>query len=170
MGGIPDTMGRAPLKFEHSLLITASPAAVLGAFFDPKALSVWWDAVRSVTTPRPLGVYAIEWRATPFSDELIGTLGGVFYGTVMEFHPGREFFLAEAYWLPPQSDPFGPMALEVNVQAEGPATRLRVCQSGSHEGARWQRYYGLIAGGWKASLNTLKLHLEREGQTQQSKN
>ena len=156
-------MDRGTLTFEHSIVITAAPTAVLAAFFDPEALTVWWDAVRSVTTPRPLGVYAIEWRATPFSDELLGTLGGVFYGTVMEFRPRREFFLADAYWLPPNSDPFGPMALEVNCRVEGPATRLRVRQSGSDEGARWQRYYALISTGWEASLEALKRYLERGG-------
>ena len=82
-------MTHRPLTFEHSIVITASPDAVLAAFFDPAALMVWWDTVRSVTIPRPLGVYAIEWRNTPFSDELLGTLGGVFYGTVMEFRPRR---------------------------------------------------------------------------------
>ncbi len=156
-------MDRHPLTFEHSIVITASPAAVLAAFFDPAALTVWWGTVRSVTTPRPLGVYAVEWRTTPFSDTLLGTLGGVFYGTVMEFRPRREFFLADAYWLPPQSDPFGPMALEVSCRAEGPATRLKVRQSGSDEGIRWQRYYALISAGWEASLDALKRHLEQVG-------
>ena len=155
-------MARSPLTFEHTIMITATPGAVLAAFFDPAALAIWWDTVRSVTTPRPLGVYAIEWRATPFSDALLGTLGGVFYGTVMDFDPGHEFFLADAYWLPPQSNPFGPMALEVSCQVEGPATRLRVRQSGSDEGARWQRYYGLISTGWEASLDALKRYLERK--------
>ncbi len=156
-------MARRPLIFEHSLVITAAPDAVLAAFFDPAALTVWWDAVRSVTIPRPLGVYAIEWRNTPFSDKLLGTLGGVFYGTVMEFRPRREFFLADAYWLPPQADPFGPMALEVICRVEGPATRLKVRQSGSDDGVRWQRYYGLISAGWEASLEALKRFLEKGG-------
>ena len=156
-------MDPRPLTFEHSVVITAAPASVLEAFFDPSALSIWWDAVRSVTTPRPLGIYAIEWRATPFSDELLGTLGGVFYGTVMEYRPRREFFLADAYWLPPASEPFGPMALEVSCRVEGPATRVSVRQSGSDEGIRWQRYYALISAGWPSSLAALKQYLERGG-------
>ena len=156
-------MSRHSLIFEHSIVITAAPGTVLTAFFDPAALTVWWDTIRSVTTPRPLGIYAIEWRNTPFSDELLGTLGGVFYGTVIDFHPGHEFFLADAYWLPPQSEPFGPMALEVSCQTEGPATRLRVHQSGSDEGVRWQRYYALISAGWQSSLEGLKRYLESGG-------
>ncbi len=159
------TMAVRPLTFEHSVLITAAPDAVLSAFFDPAALRVWWDAVRSVTVPRPLGIYAIEWQTTPFSDKLLGTLGGVFYGTVMEYRPRRELFLADAYWLPPEAEPFGPMALEVSCRVEGPATRVRVRQSGSDEGARWQRYYSLIAAGWKSSLDALKQHLEHGGDT-----
>ena len=148
------------LKFEHSILITAAPTQVLAAFFDPESLATWWQAVRSVTTPRPLGVYAIEWKSTPFRDEVLGTLGGVFYGTVMEFKTGREFFLADAYWLPPQNPPIGPMALEVSCTIEGPATRLRIRQSGVEEGDRWLRYYDLIETGWKDSLEALKRYLE----------
>jgi hypothetical protein len=42
-----------------------------------------------VTTARPLGVFAIEWHPTSESDELIGRLGGVFHGRVMEYIPGK---------------------------------------------------------------------------------
>ena len=45
-------------------------------------------SARSVTTPRALGPYAIEWRPTDFRDEILGRLGGVFRGTVMQFEPG----------------------------------------------------------------------------------
>ncbi len=148
------------LEFEHTIHITAGPDAVLGAFFDPSALPVWWDTVRSVTTPRPLGVYAVEWNATPFRDELLGTLGGVFYGTVMDYRPGRAFSLAGAYWLPPDSLAFGPMALEVRCRTKGTATRLQVRQSGSYEGPRWERYYRIITTGWETSLLDLKTYLE----------
>ena len=154
-------MGRSPgLQFEHSQIITAAPTQVLAAFFDPEALTAWWQTVRSVTTPRPLGIYAVEWKTTPFQDEVLGTLGGVFYGTVMEFRNGREFFLADAYWLPPESPPVGPMALEVSCVIEGPATTLRVRQSGAEDSARWQRYYDLIAAGWQESIGSLKRYLE----------
>ena len=49
------------ISVEHTILITAAPTRVLAAFFDPDALAAWWQAIRSVTTPRPLGVYAVEW-------------------------------------------------------------------------------------------------------------
>ena len=150
-----------PLAFEHRIVITARPDAILSAFFDPTALPVWWDTVRSVTTPRPLGVYAVEWRATPFRDDLLGTLGGVFYGTVMDFRPGRAFSLADAYWLPPDSLAFGPMALDVRCKVVGPATRLQVRQSGSYDGPRWERYYRIITTGWETSLLALKAYLEQ---------
>ena len=149
------------LHFDHTVVITAAPTQVLAAFFDPTALAAWWRAVRSVTTPRPLGIYAVEWDVTPFQDEVLGTLGDVFYGTVMEFRHGREFFLADAYRLPPESAPIGPMALEVTCRIDGPATRLQVRQSGAEDSARWQRYYDLIATGWEDSLGSLKRHLEQ---------
>jgi len=74
-----------PLVSDHTLDIAAEPAAIIAAFFDPAALSHWWTALRSVTAPRTLGVYAIEWVPTPFRDELFGPLGGVLYGTVMDY-------------------------------------------------------------------------------------
>ena len=83
----------------------------------------------------------------------------------MEFRTGREFFLADAYWLPPQGPPIGPMALEVSCQIAGPATRLRVRQSGAERNDRWQRYYDLIATGWEESLDALKQYLEHGGRT-----
>ena len=148
-------------QIEHDVAITATPSRVLAAFFDPDALAVWWRTVRAVTTPRPLGVYAVEWRSSPFQDELFGTLGGVFYGTVMDFREGRHFFVADAYWLPPESDAIGPMALEVTCQVAGPGTRLRLRQGGTDDGERWGRYYDLLAAGWADSLPALKRYLEQ---------
>ena len=150
-----------PLEFEHTVPITARPEAVLDAFFDPSALRVWWDTVRSVTMPRPLGIYAVEWDATPFRDELLGTLGGVFYGTVVDYRPGRAFSLAGAYWLPPDSLAFGPMALDVRCRTRGTTTHLQIRQSGSDEGPRWERYYRVISTGWESSLVGLKHYVER---------
>ena len=69
--------------------------------------------------PRPLGSYAVEWEPTEWRDEVLGPLGGAFHGTVMEFKPGREFFVADLYWLPPDGDPIGPMALEATCTAAG---------------------------------------------------
>ena len=63
-----------------TVLIEAPADLVLMAFFDPAALGAWWQVVRSVTTPRALGPYAVEWRSTDFRDETLGRLGGVFRG------------------------------------------------------------------------------------------
>ena len=78
----------------------------------------------------------------------------------MEFRNGREFFLADAYWFPPQAQPVGPMALEVSCQVVGPGTSLRVRQTATENGIRWQRYYDLIAAGWQDSISSLKRYLE----------
>lgn len=146
--------------FEHSILINAAPTRVLGAFFDPKALETWWQVARSVTTPRPLGVYAIEWPATTDADDLLGRLGGVFCGRVMEYFAGREAFIADAWWLPPDGDPIGPMALSVSCRMAGPACTLVVRQTGFEDTPRWRRYYEVIGGGWHASLAALKTYVE----------
>jgi uncharacterized protein YndB with AHSA1/START domain len=150
--------------FEHSILISAPPARVLGAFFDPAALATWWHAVRSVTTPRPLGVYAIEWEPAADADDILGRLGGVFYGIVVEYDAGRELLVSDAWWIPPDTNPVGPMSLQVTCAMEGPGCRLQVRQSGFEESSRWQRYYRVIDRGWKQSLAALKEYVERNEQ------
>jgi uncharacterized protein YndB with AHSA1/START domain len=154
--------GGSAVAFQHSLLIGAPPPIILGAFFNPAALRVWWQATRAVTTPRPLGVYAVEWEPTTFQDDLLGRLGGVFHGRVLDYRAlTGEFFLADCYWIPPEGDAIGPMALEVTCVPEGALTRLRVAQSGYEESVRWTRYYAVIAPGWKSSLRLLKKYIER---------
>lgn len=150
-----------PLTFDHALRIGAPATRILAAFFDPAALSAWWQVARSVTVARPLGVYAVEWSPTPFRDELLGRLGGVFYGTVVDFRPAREFFVGDAYWLPPDGDALGPMGLEVRCVAETATTRMRVVQSGFQTDARWRRYHTVVEAGWKTSLQRLKTYLEQ---------
>ena len=154
--------GSGSPEFEYSLLINAAPTRVLMAFFDPVALAAWWQVARSVTTPRAMGVFAVEWPPTADSDEVLGRQGGVFSGRVIEFLAGREAFIADAWWLPPDGDPIGPMALEVTCRMSGPACRLQVKQTGFEENPRWRRYYALIASGWRSSLAALKDYVEHE--------
>ena len=147
-----------------SILIEAPPSLVLNAFFDPAALAAWWQIVRSVTSPRALGPYTLEWRPTDFRDEILGRLGGIFRGTVMQFQPSEGFFVADGFWLPPDGDPIGPMALEVTCTAIGQnrsaSTQLRVTQTGCDDSVRWQRYYEVIRHGWERALTSLKMLLE----------
>ena len=148
-------------EFAHSLLISAPPAAVLDAFFDHEALAVWWQVSRSVCTPRPLGGYAVEWEPTAWRDELLGPLGGAFHGTVMEFRPGREFFVADLYWMPPEGEPIGPMAFEATCEPHGDQSLLHVRQSGyDRTSPRWVRYYDIISVSWLTALEALKKYLE----------
>jgi|SRR5688500_9101428 uncharacterized protein YndB with AHSA1/START domain len=147
-------------EFDFSLLVNAAPTRVLAAFFDPQALASWWQAARSVTTPRPMGVYAVEWTPTADADDMLGRLGGVFHGRVVDYSPGKELFIADAWWLPPDGDPIGPMALSVTCRMAGPVCRLHVKQSGFEETPRWRRYYAVIASGWRSSLAALKGYVE----------
>jgi hypothetical protein len=147
-----------------SLVIQAPPVRVLKAFFDAGALGAWWQAVRSVTTPRVLGPFAIEWAPTDFRDEVLGRLGGVLRGTIVQFDAGRGFFVADAYWLPPDGDPIGPMAIEIACLASGSsgdATEVRVTQTGFEESVRWRRYYDVVGNGWERALRSLKGLLEK---------
>jgi uncharacterized protein YndB with AHSA1/START domain len=154
-------------KVDISIVIAAPPARVLRAFFDRAALAAWWNATASVTTPRVLGPYVVEWRPTNFRDEVLGRLGGVFRGTVMQIEAAEGFFLADVYWLPPDGDPVGPMALEVTCQRASPAsdeeneaTVLRILQTGFEDGPRWRRYYAVFGAGWDRAVRTLKGLLE----------
>jgi uncharacterized protein YndB with AHSA1/START domain len=144
-----------------SLVIAAPAGRVLKAFFEAEALGAWWQVARSVTAPRTLGPYVVEWNPTVDRDDVLGRLGGVLRGTVMQYTPNEGFFVADAFWLPPDGDPIGPMAIDVTVRAEGDKTRLRVTQTGFEEGDRWRRYYDLIAAGWHRALHSLKQLLEK---------
>lgn len=141
-------------RVDRAVRIVGAPSRVLAAFFDAQALAAWWGVVRSVTTPRPLGVYALEWGHAN------GLAGGVFHGTVMQFRAGRELFVANAYWLPAGGEPLGPMGLEVICSVDGSATQVRVRQSGTDGGARWKRYQDDMSSGWKVSLEALKQYIE----------
>jgi len=97
------------LDITRTQLIQAPPARVMAAFFNDGDLKNWWRVTRAFTVPRPLGTYAIEWDSTDFSDEVLGRLGGAFHGTVIDYRPNAAFFLAEAFWQPPDGDPIGPI-------------------------------------------------------------
>ena len=148
-----------------SVDIRAMPRVVLDAFFDGLALSQWWPAKRSVTIARTLGPYAVEWVSED-RDELLGRLGGVVRGTVIQYEPLRGFFVADVFWLPPNGAPIGPMALEVTcrlgVTSDGlPCTKVRVTQGGFEESVRWRRYYLVAQSEWRAKLESLKEFLEK---------
>jgi uncharacterized protein YndB with AHSA1/START domain len=151
-------------ELNASIVIAAPPNRILKAFFEPDALSAWCQVKHAVTMPRVLGPYALAWPVTEFRDDVLGRLGGVFRGTVMQFQAGHGFFVADAYFLPPDSDPIGPMAFEVTCTpaADGHSTTLvHVSQRGFEENARWRRYYEVISVGWEHSLSALKSLLER---------
>jgi hypothetical protein len=115
---------------------------------------------RSVCIPKPLGSYAVEWAPTEWRDEVLGRLGGAFHATVMEYKAGREFFLADSWWLPPDGDPVGPMAVEATCSLQPEGTLLHLRQSGHEESPRWNRYYQVITPGWERALQSMKDYLE----------
>ena len=147
-------------RFEQHLFIAAAPATVFDCFFSAEALRTWWQAVGSVTTPVPFGVYAVEWATTPFKDDLLGALGGVFHGTVVDVRPGQQFLIADAWWVPPSGDALGPMALQVVCQADAGGCDLHVRQDGYEPSPRWRRYYAVASRNWQIALAALKRHVE----------
>jgi uncharacterized protein YndB with AHSA1/START domain len=151
-------------------LIAAPPARVMQAFFADADLKGWWQARRSFTVARPLGIYAIEWPSTDFTDDVLGRLGGAFHGTIIDYRPNAAFFLAEAYWQPPDGEPLGPMALAVHCRphGNGRSTMVNVKQSGEGEGPRWERYFSIMERGWESALQEMKTYIERESQRTKS--
>jgi uncharacterized protein YndB with AHSA1/START domain len=145
-------------------LIQAPPARVMQAFFTEADLQGWWQATRAFAVARPLGMYAIEWPSTDFQDDVLGRLGGSFHGMVIDIRPAASFFLAEAYWQPPDGDPIGPMALEVQCRPHGNGrqTMLTVKQSGEGEGPRWERYFSIMTRGWESALTGMKEFIDSE--------
>ena len=154
--GVPDPAGR----FEQSLFIAAAPTDVFACFFDHDALKGWWEVARAVVTPMPFGVYAIEWAQTPYRDDLLGPRGGVSHGTVVDVRPGQQFLVADCWWVPPEGDPLGPMALHVSCQPEGHGCRLTVRQDGYEPSPRWRRYYAVVSRSWQLSLTALRRRAE----------
>lgn len=132
--------------------LAAPPDAVFAAFFDPDQVARWWHARRAVLTPRPLGIYALDWGIDDTADPLLGRLGGVLHGTVIDVRAGREFFLADAYWLPPDGDPVGPMAVHVTCEGTATGTRVRLQISGCDDSVRWRRFYRVLGGQWTDAL------------------
>ena len=98
--------------------------------------------------------------AAPVAPPQMDLEGVTMTADVIEFKPGREFFLADLFWLPPDGDPVGPMALEATCTQHGNSTTLHVRQSGWEDGPRWSRYYDLIATGFTVALEDMKSHLE----------
>jgi uncharacterized protein YndB with AHSA1/START domain len=154
----------AALNIEHTIIIQAPPERVMAAFFNADDLHEWWQVIRSVTVPRPLGTFAVEWASTDFQDEVLGHLGGTFHGTVIDYRPGSEFFVGDAYWQPPEGEPIGPMALNIECRPQAGAhiTKLIVRQSGEDDGPRWQRYFEVVSAGWQRALGELKSYLDKE--------
>ena len=149
---------------DHTLDIAAEPPAIIAAFFDPGGAQRTGGGVeRSVTTPRLLGVYAVEWLPTTFADEVLGPLGGVLYGTIVDYRPdarvprrrGRTGFRPRATrsgrWRCTSSCAPSP---------GGQRRALRVLQTGGDDSPRWKRYYDVTGAGWTGSLAALKNYLE----------
>jgi uncharacterized protein YndB with AHSA1/START domain len=156
---MPDT-ATAP-GLDIAVVIAAPAGRVLGAFFDPDAIGAWWEAARSVTVPRTLGPYVVQWKATDFEDDILGRLGGVLRGTIMQCQSSG-FFVADVFWLPPDGEPIGPMALEVTCDAlDAKSARVRVRQTGFEESPRWRRYYEIVDRGWQHALASMKSLLEK---------
>lgn len=152
------------LDVTRTQLIAAPPARVMQAFFTDADLKGWWQVTRAFTLPRPLGMYAIEWPSTDFADDVLGRLGGAIHGTVMDIRPNASFFLADLYWQPPDGNPIGPMALEVQCRPHGNGrqTMLTVKQSGEGEGPRFERYFSIMDRGWESALSEMKSYIDRE--------
>jgi uncharacterized protein YndB with AHSA1/START domain len=160
------------VKDQHALTldvtetIAAPVELVFSAFFDSPALGAWQGTSRSIAVPRLLGPYVLEWPPSLERDDVLGRTGGIFRATVMHIEPNDHIFLADAFWLPPDGGPLGPLAVQITFSptagADGASSTLvRVVITGLDEGVRWKRYLGLATTHWQGALRVLKLLLER---------
>ncbi len=155
-----------PLKLDVSLDITAPVELVFHAFFDAPALSAWHNTSRSIAIPRLLGPYVLEWLPSAERDEVLGRMGGVFRATVMHIEPNDHVFLADAFWLPPDAGPLGPLSVQMTFTSSATpdgraSTLVRVVMTGFDDGVRWKRYLGLATTQWQTALGILKMLLEK---------
>ena len=109
------------------------------------------DVLHSVTTPRPLGVYALWGDANGLAAAC---------STARSWSTAPAASRGHAYWLAAGEEPLGPMGLEVTCSIDGPATQVRVRQSGADDGDRWKQYQDDMTSGWKMSLDALKQYIE----------
>ena len=155
-----------PLKLDVTIDIVAPVEIVFTAFFNAPALGAWQGTTRSIAIPRLLGPYVLEWQASTEVDDVLGRLGGVFRATVMNIEPNDHVFLADAFWLPPDGGPLGPLAMQITftptaVPDGARSTMVRVVMTGFDNGVRWKRYLDHSTAGWQRSLGILKSLLER---------
>jgi uncharacterized protein YndB with AHSA1/START domain len=155
-----------PLKLDVSIDITAPVEQVFEAFFDASTLGAWHDTSRSIAIPRLLGPYVLEWQPSAERDEVLGRMGGVFRATVMHIEPNDHVFLADAFWLPPDGGPLGPLSVQMTFTSSATpdgrsSTLVRVVMTGFDDGLRWRRYLGLATTQWQQALGVLKTLLER---------
>jgi uncharacterized protein YndB with AHSA1/START domain len=152
------------MKLDVSIEIAAPVSVVFAAFFDDVALGSWLHTSRTIAVARLLGPYVLEWPQADERDEVLGRLGGIFRATVMQVDPYDHLFLADAFWLPPDGGPLGPLSVQITftptTTAAETITVLRVVITGFDSGIRWQRYLVLARAQWQDGLTALKRLLE----------
>ena len=157
-----------PIRFRNSasassrsLVIAATPAAVFDCFFSADALRAWWQAVRSVTTPVPFGVYAVEWATTPLSRRPAGPAR-----RRLSRHGGRRHVPADSFSSPTPAGSRRKAIRSVRWRSRSLSSptrhgcRLHVRQDGYEPSPRWRRYYAVVSRGWQISLTALKRYAE----------
>ncbi|MGE0449343.1 MAG: hypothetical protein AB7Q29_07150 [Vicinamibacterales bacterium] len=153
-------------ELDLSLEICAPPAVVFQSFFEEGALAAWQGIRRAIAVPRLLGPYVLDWVPSEDADEVLGRRGGVLRATVMHVEPNDHVFLADVFWLPPDTGPIGPLAIQATFKATlsnsgTSATLLRVAITGFDEDVRSQRYHAIATAHWQRALRILKLLLEK---------
>ena len=145
--------------------INATPRAIVDAFFKPGALSAWWGTTRSVTSACVLGAYALEWPVTTEVDPVLGRLGGVLHGTVMQYEATRRILrgqsvLASARRRPDRTDGARRLLRDVSGVRRPAGNEAPHRPDRLRGSARWRRYYERLQEQWPRSLETLRALVE----------
>ena len=95
-----------------------------------------------------------------FRDDLLGPLGGVFHGTVVDVSPGQQFPRRRCLVDPAGRRSDRPDGAAGHGRSRSGGCKLHVRQDGYEPSPRWRRYYAVVSRGWQISLTALKRYAE----------
>lgn len=123
-------------------IMPASPETVLRAFLDDGDLEAWWKVSRSLVERKENGVWSITWD--DYGEE---KTQHAWSGVIEELTPNR-LVVGHLVMNEPDMELFGPMRLDIDVEAVAGSTSLTVTHSGYRYGGDWDRIYELVVDGW----------------------
>jgi uncharacterized protein YndB with AHSA1/START domain len=139
--------------------LASSPRRTFDALVRPSAIRVWWSAARVIVVPRAGGVWAAAWGEEENAPEYVTT------AIIRVWDPPRRLLLGDYDYLAASGPlPFeADFTTEFEVLPDESGSRLRVTQAGFPADPVADEFYAACEGGWRDTLESLRLYLEGEG-------